>query len=604
MTPSKAAGVPPTTDSGRFAFAFRPIVDIGDRRAVAYEVLPRGRDGLSADSFGQQLLEAVPIVHPAVLIVPTDTLLVESVTGQLLERSGPAGVSRSEIVWLIEAERGVLGASVLALADSLVRQGYRVALDGVGLATLSHPELVGLLPAFAMTDHVLATELLQGQSGRATLAALLAYFGRLGSRVVGRGADDEQRARAMLEVGLKLATGTQLERPVVVDERAAEPGEAVVDRAWFRERSVSVLAHHDARTESPRVPLTSRPMPIPDDGVEADDRQFARALGAAARSLQAEHDPVRILETIAEILPTVVPVERLAIFEADWERYRLCPRIVMGEGLEGLGDFDDSLDNGITGWAFLRGDPYNCPDTYGHAEAAHVPGTEEGRFDESLLVIPLIAGDHQLGALDLWRDGLDRFTDEDVERCALFGYLAAAAWRNAQLYIELEHRAVTDTLTGLLNTRWWEELAPREAAQAQRAGTSIAVLLVDLDNFKNVNDTSGHSVGDRVLRNVARVLAADMRSGDAAVRFGGDEFLLLLHDADFAGANRVAEAIRTSLATLPPPADGVPVVTASIGIALFPQHGPALEEVVRAADRAMYQAKADGRDRVRMYAAD
>ncbi len=171
------------------------------------------------------------------------------------------------------------------------------------------------------------------------------------------------------------------------------------------------------------------------------------------------------------------------------------------------------IGSGITGWAFLRGEPYLCGDTFSHEAAIHVPGSSGGRVDESLLVIPLVAGDNRLGVLDLWRDGLDSFSDVELERCALFGYLAAAAWRNAQLYAELEQRAVTDLLTGLLNKRWWDELAPREAAQAIRTGTRMAILVVDLDNFKRVNDTCGHAVGDITLRNTARVLGGSRALG-------------------------------------------------------------------------------------------
>jgi diguanylate cyclase (GGDEF)-like protein len=201
----------------------------------------------------------------------------------------------------------------------------------------------------------------------------------------------------------------------------------------------------------------------------------------------------------------------------------------------------------------------------------------------------------------VWRDGLDMFSEEDVERCALVGYLAAAAWRNAQLYSELEQRVLTDKLTGLLNKRWWDELAPREAAQALRAGSELANLLVDLDHFKRVNDTCGHAVGDVTLRNAARVLGGAVRTGDAAVRFGGDEFLLVLHGADARGAQRVAEEVRTSLAALPSTCEGLGSVTASIGVALFPTHGVSLDDVVHEADLAMYRAKARGRNRVVVY---
>jgi diguanylate cyclase (GGDEF)-like protein len=420
----------------------------------------------------------------------------------------------------------------------------------------------------------------------------MSYFGRLGTRTIVRGVDEERSARLWLELGLQLGVGRYLHPPVVLDASIAQPGDEVVNTSWFRERAVRVLGRLD---EEPAPVAYTR---VPPTIAAEDDRAFARALGEAARSLQAEHDPRHILETVAELLPRVLRVDRLAIFQADWDTYTLRPRVLVGEGMEGLNDMHDLMGTGITGWAFLRGDPYNCGDTFAHVEAAHVPGSSGGRFDESIVVIPLIAGDHRLGVLDVWRDGLDQFSDEDVERCALVGYLAAAAWRNAQLYNELEQRVVTDKLTGLLNKRWWDELAPREAAQAMRTGSELAILLVDLDHFKRVNDTCGHAVGDVTLRNAARVLAATVRSGDAAVRFGGDEFLLVLHGADARGAERVAETVRTALAGLPPTCVGLPAVTASIGVALFPAHGPSLEEVVHEADLAMYRAKARGRDQV------
>jgi diguanylate cyclase (GGDEF)-like protein len=426
----------------------------------------------------------------------------------------------------------------------------------------------------------------------------MSYFGRLGTRVVVRDVDDERTAQLWIELGLQIGVGRYLHAPVVLDPWIAEPGDVVVNRSWFRERSVRVLGRQDR--ESIQVSYT----PLPTPNAVADDREFARALGEAARALQAEHDPRRILETVAELLPRVLPVERLAIFRADWDTYALHPLVIVGEGLEGLSELDDLMGMGITGWAFLRGEPYNCGDTFAHAEAAHVPGSIGGRYDESIVVIPLIAGDQRLGVLDVWRDGLNQFSDEDVERCALVGYLAAAAWRNAELYSELEQRVLTDKLTGLLNKRWWDELAPREAAQALRTGSELAILLVDLDHFKRINDTCGHAVGDVTLRNAARVLAGAVRSGDAAVRFGGDEFLLVLHGADARGAERVAENVRKTMAALPATCEGLGAVTASIGVALFPTHGASLEEVVHEADLAMYRAKARGRDQVVVFRPD
>jgi diguanylate cyclase (GGDEF)-like protein len=398
----------------------------------------------------------------------------------------------------------------------------------------------------------------------------------------------------MIGLGVRLGIGPHLGSPAVLDATWAEPGDEVVSPSWFRQQGVRVFAAPGVSLDAPALIAK---LPTVGD-VPLDAQGFAWSLGEAARRMQAEHDPSQILQVTAEHLPLTVRADRFAIFEADWDRYQLRPRVIAGAALDGLHEIEISLDRGITGWAFLRGYPYNCPDTRSHSEALPIPGQDESTLEESMLVVPLIAGDHRLGVIDMWRNGLSQFTDEDLERCALFGYITAAAWRNAQLYAELEMRAMTDPLTGLLNHRWWDELAAREAARSGRAGKEIGILMIDLDHFKQVNDQCGHAAGDGLLRNVGRAIQATLRTGDAAVRYGGEEFLVMLHDTDEVGALRVAEAVQEVLTKLPAPGNGVERVTASVGVAFFPRHGSVLEEVVNVADIAMYQAKARGRDRI------
>ncbi len=601
MAPRRAAGEGLEDEAGAKAgIALQPILEIRDRSAVGYEVLlrPEGRAADPVTDFAR-VLEVVPVVNPAVLVVAADERLFQELDEKLPSMTAAAGVMPAELVWLMPSARREddLSFPGIERARWLRQLGYGLALDGMDASSIAHAEIADLGPTFAMLHEGFADRVLSQPRARAEVAALMSYFGRLGTRIVVRRVDEEHAAQLWLELGLQIGVGGWLNPPVVLDPWTAEPGDQVVNRSWFRERAVRVLG----RQEQERPAVTFAPLPA--GNVAATDREFARALADAARGLQAEHDPRRIVETVAELLPRLLPVDRLAIFQADWDSYTLRPLSVVGEGLEGLTEVDDLMDTGITGWAFLQGEPYNCGDTFAHSEAAHVPGSIGGRYDESLVVIPLIAGDQRLGVLDVWRDGIDRFSDEDVERCMLLGYLAAAAWRNAQLYSELEQRVLTDKLTGLLNKRWWDELAPREAAQALRTGSELAILMVDLDHFKRVNDTCGHAVGDVTLRNAARVLQNTIRSGDAAVRFGGDEFLVVLHGADARGAERVAETVRQALSALPPVREGLGKMTASIGVALFPTHGSSLDDVVHEADLAMYRAKARGRDQVVVFRA-
>jgi diguanylate cyclase (GGDEF)-like protein len=304
---------------------------------------------------------------------------------------------------------------------------------------------------------------------------------------------------------------------------------------------------------------------------------------------------------IAAQLQTVLPVDGVYIYAADENQHRFVPVHATAADAEARMAYSYSMDLGVNGWAFQLGAAQYVADVATHPATITIPGTPVGE-PQSYLIIPLIAGDRRLGVLDCSRRGIDRFTSRDLEAAALFGHTAAAAWRNAELYRELSERAISDPLTGLLNSRWLREVGERELAQSVRSSQSLAILLLDLDRFKQINDSGGHSAGDLMLRRVGAALKGMIRSGDAAVRLGGEEFLLLLRDADAVGGERIATELRARLGALPLPRSCLPRVklTASTGIAVMPQNGTVLAELVRAADVAMYEAKRAGGDRYQL----
>lgn len=172
---------------------------------------------------------------------------------------------------------------------------------------------------------------------------------------------------------------------------------------------------------------------------------------------------------------------------------------------------------------------------------------------------------------------------------------------------QLQADATTDPKTGLRNMRGWSESAERALGRIRRADGTLAVLMIDLDHFKWVNDTYGHPAGDDMLGRVADVLRDVTRPADIVGRFGGEEFLLLLPDTDTDGAHHVAERIRTTIAALridTTDKRGSRVViahrTASIGLAVYPVHATTLDGLTQAADAAVYEAKEAGRDNVRL----
>ncbi len=179
---------------------------------------------------------------------------------------------------------------------------------------------------------------------------------------------------------------------------------------------------------------------------------------------------------------------------------------------------------------------------------------------------------------------------------------AASSVENVALHELVSEQAVTDDLTGLANKRAFRELMNREAARAARFGHPLSLVIVDIDNFKQINDTFGHLQGDAVLRAVGAILADESRDIDAAARYGGEEFVVALPETAEQGALEVAERIRAGIesATTPLLEDtGDPVkVTASLGVATASGSLLDPEALVASADGALYEAKAAGKNRV------
>ena len=169
------------------------------------------------------------------------------------------------------------------------------------------------------------------------------------------------------------------------------------------------------------------------------------------------------------------------------------------------------------------------------------------------------------------------------------------------LQANLRDQAIRDTLTGLLNRRYLEETLPRELAKAARERHSVAVIMLDIDHFEEINDSFGHKAGDLVLQALGRLLRTHTRGGDIASRYGGEEFVLVLPGLAIEAAHQRAEQLRTVFEGFRLEwAGSMLSVTLSAGIATYPDHGKAEEDLLRAADQAMYSAKAAGRNCVRV----
>ena len=218
----------------------------------------------------------------------------------------------------------------------------------------------------------------------------------------------------------------------------------------------------------------------------------------------------------------------------------------------------------------------------------------------AMLAVPILR-EHQLLGLVTTVDPEDGgFGDEDIESLSALAVQAGVAIENARLHRVVERQAVTDSLTGLANRRQFYEVLGREYERAQRFGTPLSLVLLDIDDFKQINDTRGHLAGDAVLHGVASTLADMIREIDMAARYGGEEFAILLPQTGQDGAAQLAERLRREIASRPIRfgAEEIEGVTASFGVAAGPEDSMTQIDLIASADAALYQAKREGKNHV------
>jgi len=193
----------------------------------------------------------------------------------------------------------------------------------------------------------------------------------------------------------------------------------------------------------------------------------------------------------------------------------------------------------------------------------------------------------------------EAFTEADLALLVSFAATATSAIHAAQLHAEVQKQAITDTLTGFYNRRGFSELGRREVERSLRFGHSLSAMMLDIDQFKQINDIHGHLTGDRVLVGVTQRCAQELRQIDLLGRYGGDEFVVLLPETGVENACRVAERLCATIAAIPFSANSKPLqITISVGVACMQDGCKTLEDLMERADGALYQAKESGRNRV------
>ncbi len=214
----------------------------------------------------------------------------------------------------------------------------------------------------------------------------------------------------------------------------------------------------------------------------------------------------------------------------------------------------------------------------------------------AVLCIPITYGETLLGVLNVESRQEDAFSPEDVLIMNTLADLLATALHNSFVFQKLQQQSITDGLTGIKTRRFFWEALSSEWKRASRSGRPFSVVLIDLDKFKEVNDTLGHLEGDLVLARVGRLLEQKCRQSNVVARYGGDEFIILMPETGVEQAQVLAERLRLWLSTDPMLQEHL--ITGSFGVASFPVHGFTGEEIIRVADAGMYVSKHAGGDRV------
>jgi diguanylate cyclase (GGDEF)-like protein len=313
-------------------------------------------------------------------------------------------------------------------------------------------------------------------------------------------------------------------------------------------------------------------------------RQLA-FLNNVSRTAISSDDPLHMLSQIAAEIQKNFSFDHIGIGLLDYGTKEIEIKAEAGVTAHATGK-KIPLGNGILGRVARSGERALVQNA--------LPGNLSGILTDSraVLCIPITYGESLMGVLNIESRNENAFSPQDVLILNTLADLLATALHNAFVFQKLQQQSITDGLTGIKTRRFFWESLSAEWKRASRSGRPFSVVLIDLDKFKEVNDTMGHFEGDLVLARVGRLLEQKSRQSNVVARYGGDEFIVLMPDTGAEQAQVLAERLRQWIATDPMLSEHQ--ITGSFGVASFPMHGFSIEDIIRVADAGMYVSKRSG----------
>lgn len=322
-------------------------------------------------------------------------------------------------------------------------------------------------------------------------------------------------------------------------------------------------------------------------------QKLPAALFEIGKLIGSDLDPGILMSRIAELICQLIDAKSCSVMLLDADRKRLLAKAAYGLRTERMHTLSFRVGEGVAGWVVERGEPALIADVAQDARYVTLPLNQTPIA--SMLCVPLLARGERVGVVTATSERVGAFDENQLELVRFIATTIALDIENVRL-----HRvAVTDPLTGAYNREFLTARMPQEIEAALERDRTLSVAMVDVDHFKSVNDQYGHGVGDVVLAEVARRLRNAIRGGDLLVRYGGEEFLVVLPKADAGRAWEVGERMRQRVCERAfDIGDGMALLLrVSVGIAQW-RLGEKMHDLIERADVALYGAKERGRNRV------